>query len=230
MNYLPLLREHKNILDWNRARRIRNETKLWVKNAKAEYIKHQLEVNAKDSKKFWRNIQTISPNQKRQTSIITLIDQSTKQYIPEDEVPDYINEYFSTVGSKLDTHRDAWIYPGRDLPQLDTHRDAWIYPGRGLPQLDTHRDAWIYPGRDLPQLDTHLDAWIYPGRDSPPQLQPTTVEEVAKLIKEIDITKSSSIDHISSRVLRDAFEIISEKPTYLFNLSISVSSFPKRGS
>ena len=196
MNYLPLLREHKNILDWNRARRIRNETKLWVKNAKAEYIKHQLEVNAKDSKKFWRNIQTISPNQKRQTSIITLIDQSTKQYIPKDEVPDYINEYFSMVGCKLDTHRDAWIYPGRDLPQLDTH----------------------------------LDAWIYPGRDSPPQLQPTTVEEVAKLIKEIDITKSSSIDHISSRVLRDAFEIISEKPTYLFNLSISVSSFPKRGS
>ena len=53
------------------------------------------------------------------------------------------------------------------------------------------------------------------------------MEEVAKLIKERDITKSSSIDHISSRVLRDAFEIIPEKLTYLFNLSISVSAFPQ---
>ena len=116
---LTIAKRTQNILDWNRARRIRSESKLWVKNANGEYSKHQLKVNAKDSKKFWRNIQTIIPNQKRQTSITTLIDQSTKQYVTEDEVPDYINEYVLTVGSKMDTHRDAWIYPGHDVsPQF----------------------------------------------------------------------------------------------------------------
>ena len=42
--------------DWIRARMLRNETKQWIKNAKAEYVQNQLQDNISDSKFFLRNI------------------------------------------------------------------------------------------------------------------------------------------------------------------------------
>ena len=53
-----------------------------------------------------------------------------------------------------------------------------------------------------------------------------TVDEVIKLANDINITKSSAIDGISSRILRDTILILSEQFTYIFNLSIRYNTFP----
>ena len=56
----------------------------------------------------------------------------------------------------------------------------------------------------------------------------SNVNEVVKLINEIDNYKSSAIDNLSSRILKDAFQAIPEIITECFNLSLSTGIFPTR--
>ena len=83
---------------------------------------------------------------------------------------------FHTVGVKLDCHGDLWLYQGTEFPP----ESSLVYWGL-TPQQQ--------PGS-------------YQSGEMPPEsmVQPTTAEEVKRIIKEVDITKSSSIDYISSRV------------------------------
>ena len=59
-------------------------------------------------------------------------------------------------------------------------------------------------------------------------IEKTTSNFVSKLIKDIDCSKSSAIDYISTKVLKDAFECTVEQITYIFNLSIQYSQFPTK--
>ena len=51
-------------------------------------------------------------------------------------------------------------------------------------------------------------------------------DELIKLLREIDITKSSAIDNISSRVLKDALIILIDQFKYILNLSFTSGIFP----
>ena len=57
--------------------------------------------------------------------------------------------------------------------------------------------------------------------------QSVTQYEVCKLIKEINISKSSAYTDISSRLLKDAFTVLIRELTHLFNTSIEYGIFPK---
>ena len=50
--------------------------------------------------------------------------------------------------------------------------------------------------------------------------------EITKLVKEINISKSSAYDEISTRLFKDAFSILCRELTYLFNKCISDGTFP----
>lgn len=52
-----------------------------------------------------------------------------------------------------------------------------------------------------------------------------SVEETIKQIDSISVTKSSAIDGLSSRVLKDAFDCLPIHLTYIFNLSIDTGTF-----
>ena len=54
----------------------------------------------------------------------------------------------------------------------------------------------------------------------------STNEEVLKFCKDIDISKSSCVKNISSRVMKDALIYLSEKFTKLINLSFRSGLFP----
>lgn len=49
-----------------------------------------------------------------------------------------------------------------------------------------------------------------------------------KLVKKIKIYKSSAIDNISSRLLKDAFEVLIPQITYLFNKTVNTSTFSQK--
>ena len=51
--------------------------------------------------------------------------------------------------------------------------------------------------------------------------------EVKRLIKEICITKSSAVDEINTRLLKDAFEVLSYELTYLNNSCLQNGIFPE---
>ena len=70
--------------------------------------------------------------------------------------------------------------------------------------------------------------WRYDGEVFPNDFDflPVTQTEVEPLIKQIEISKSSSIDNLSSRIIKDAFIALLPQVTYMFNLSIEKSVFP----
>ena len=166
--------------DWEQARRIRNQTKTWIQQAKADYIKNKLEQSKGDHKKFWRTIKQVIPDNKSQSTELVLKDTTSGQTIPKNQTADYINNFFANVGSNLAKNCK--------LP--------WI------PSSQPHQ-----PTHNIDMTTSHL---------------------VHKLVKEIDCSKSSGIDNISSKVLKDAFECTVEQLTFIFNLSILHSCFPMK--
>ena len=56
----------------------------------------------------------------------------------------------------------------------------------------------------------------------------TDYEEVSKLCKDIQISKSSGFEDISAKVFKDAFRVLILQLVYLFNLSFSMGVFPDR--
>ena len=50
--------------------------------------------------------------------------------------------------------------------------------------------------------------------------------DTVEVVEKIDIHKSASIDNMSSRVLKDAFEYLIPQLTYMFNCSLKTNSFP----
>ena len=54
-----------------------------------------------------------------------------------------------------------------------------------------------------------------------------TEREVKQLIKEICITKSSAIEGLNTRILKDAFEVLSFELTYLYNSCLQNGIFPE---
>ena len=78
--------------------------------------------------------------------------------------------------------------------------------------------------------ESFCNPWVSQGTDVPWVMNDvkTDVLEVCKLINEIDIYKSSAMENLSSRVLKDAFQAIPEIITLCFNLSLETGIFPCR--
>ena len=53
--------------------------------------------------------------------------------------------------------------------------------------------------------------------DEKMDILPKSRQEVEALIRKINISKSSGIELLSSRILKDSFLVLSDKLTYLFN-------------
>ena len=76
--------------------------------------------------------------------------------------------------------------------------------------------------------EQHVEPWVYKGKISETSLDEVTVTlmEVDKACKSIDISKSSAIDGLSSKIIKDAFIALCDKLTKLFNLSLNSGKFP----
>lgn len=68
----------------------------------------------------------------------------------------------------------------------------------------------------------------FPNFLSQLRLSRITVDETIKVVSQIDISKSSAVENLTSRVLKDAFSAIPIHLAFLFNLSIDSGIFPDR--
>ena len=50
--------------------------------------------------------------------------------------------------------------------------------------------------------------------------------EVLRLVKDVNVSKSSGIDDVSSFILKEAFRVLVREVTHMFNLSVRTSSYP----
>ena len=111
--------------DWKLAKRLRNDCLATIRGAKSNVIQNELNTNWNDSKKFWQHVNTILP-QNSDRSLIKLNDNGHP--LDKDEVPDFINDYFSNIGPKLaETLNEPWVYNGmhseNQLPDIVTNED-----------------------------------------------------------------------------------------------------------
>ena len=75
----------------------------------------------------------------------------------------------------------------------------------------------------------HSATWAYFGEKEESEIDnfQTDPEEVILLCREIESLKSSGMDEISSRLCKDAFLVLADQLTYLFNCSLRLGIFPK---
>ena len=83
------------------ARNIQNFTNNMVRNARANYIKEQLEHNKSDPKKFWHSIREVIPNNNESSGSILELHNERGEPIPGQDLAHYINNYFANVGMTL---------------------------------------------------------------------------------------------------------------------------------
>ena len=75
------------------------------------------------------------------------------------------------------------------------------------------------------------DPWIFNGNPCDSSLGENivaTIDEVSKLVKDINITKASALDKLSSRLIIDALLCLNEQFTYLMNTSFAQGTFPSQ--
>ena len=168
----------KNEQLWKEAKRLRNACTNRLRQAKADFIKDNLNHNQNDPKKFWQNIQEIIPNKSTNKKNIFLNNMDTNEPIELDRVADYINEYFINIGPNLATKCNG----------------QWQYNG-------------IESNNSL--SDIH-----------------TSPEEMMNICKKININKASCIENLSSEILRDAFMVLTDRLSELFNACFDVAVIP----
>ena len=176
---LKRTKKKKDPILWVEAKRLINDCTKRLREARADYIKDNLDNNIGNQKKFWKNIQNIIPSKNKQNlGTFKLKDDNTGIEIEENETAQYINDFFVNIGPNLAKKCDQ----------------PWRFDG--VPCAD-----------NIDFISTNLD-------------------EIIKLCKEININKSSSIEHLSSEILRDAFLAVPEKLLDLFNLSFELAEIP----
>ena len=81
-----------------------------------------------------------------------------------------------------------------------------------------------------PSLATNMrDPWYYAGNIINTMLEDDFSidnDELLKLLQDIDVTKSSAIEFLSSNILKDAFICLITQLTFIFNLSFNTGIFP----
>ena len=82
----------KDPILWAEAKRLRNNCTKRLRDARAEYIKENLDNNMGDQTKFWKNIQSVIPSAKmKKVGNFKLVDQDTGLDIEENATSRYIN-------------------------------------------------------------------------------------------------------------------------------------------
>ena len=164
---------------WNEAKRLRNNCTRRLRDARADYIKENLENNMGNQKKFWKNIQNVIPSSKKKNiGNFKLTDQVSGIDIDENDTAQYINDFFVNIGPNLASKCDQ---------------------------------PWRFDGNPCPN---NIDSIF------------TDVDEIIILCKDINVNKSSCIEHLSSEIIRDAFLAVPEKIVELFNLSFALAEIP----
>ena len=93
---------------------MRNNCTRRLRQARADYISDNLNNNIGNQKKFWKNIQSLLPNDKLGNSDIHLVDDITKLEINNEHSATYINDFFMNIGPKLATKcKTPWSYTGK---------------------------------------------------------------------------------------------------------------------
>ena len=97
---LKVYQRTKQERDKKEMRKFRNLVNISIKNARADFVKDQLETHKDDPKKFWKELNTLIPNSKAASSqCFNNIKDDSKNIIPQNLLPNHVNTFFANIGS-----------------------------------------------------------------------------------------------------------------------------------
>ena len=87
---------------WTEAKRLRNNCTARLRDARADYIRDNLQNNQGNQKKFWKGIQKVIPSaNKKSKGHFKLVDIDTGSDIKEENTAQFINDFFVNIGPNL---------------------------------------------------------------------------------------------------------------------------------
>ena len=141
--------------DWAQAKQLRNRVKTAVRTSKANVIKDKLERYQHNPKKFWQEINKLLPSS-QSTRITGIVDETTGHEVPEESLMSHINDYFSSIGSKLADE----CTPGRtideQLPPRQLHFAFDRVPFTEAEVLKVCKDINVLKSSSLPNIKSHV--------------------------------------------------------------------------
>ena len=182
---------------WNIAKHLRNVTNANIRQAKRDFVLAELESCETDCKRFWYTIRSVIPSNKGDTRQEIMLKDKGKK-LPKDKVAHHINDYFINIGKMGKTDNNTTPQP------VMTTKDNVMG--------DTIQ------GCNITTSDEMTEPW---------SVDEFNVDEVLKIVKDINVSKSSGLQNVSSLIVKEAFTFLIAQVTYMFNLSLATSVFPK---
>ena len=118
------------------------------------------------------------------------------------------------------------------IPDNDSLKDIHLIDerdGTEIDKVDTARFINEYFTNIGPSLASNLNIpWTYDGENVLEQIPDivTTSNEIEKLCRDIQIYKSSSVPHLSTKLLKDAFCILTHQLTFILNKIFTTAMIP----
>ena len=131
-------------------------------------------------------------------------------------------------------HNKFWQQINELIPKSDSNRATLrLVDKNDNSEVDVSKTAdyinsfFVNIGPNLARLFT--EPWVTDMARTNMELPSmvTNEDEVKKLVKEINIYKSSAIKNLSSKLLKPAFLVIIPQLTHLFNLCLQLGIFPE---
>ena len=91
----------KNEMDWQNFKQQRNFVINLKNRLKNQYFQNKIDDNKDNSKKLWKTLNTLIPNDKKSNNITHFLTDEGKEISDKKEIAETFNRFFSTVGSKL---------------------------------------------------------------------------------------------------------------------------------
>ena len=181
---------------WNIARYFRNITNSNIRQARREFILTELRENEGNAKKFWKVIRGVIPSDKKLDDNNILLKDHGVQ-LDKKDVASFINDFFVNVGN--------FHHP---VDPVDPLADDSLDTG-GSSSSSSSEISRSEEEADLPK-----------------RLEKVRDIDVHRIVRDINVSKSSGLDNISSRIIKEAFLALIPEVTFMMNLSIMSSVFP----
>ena len=200
-------------------RTVRDKNEPWLSDDIIEAIY--------EKDKAWKKTKkTKDPNDIKAAKILRNAVKNMVRVAKADFVQDYLDDE-GTTSKKFWEKVQYVTNSGAHCPQINLINKL---NGEPVPQIDTPEYINEFFTNIGPNLaEQFQNEWV----DNLPSVEHCmlndfvfTERDVIEVIKDINVHMSASIDDLSTRVLKDAFEYLVPQLTYMFNCSLRTSLFP----
>ena len=206
-----------------RDMKIREDTPLWVTKELISEINHK-DFPYKKAQKF-PTAENLEKFKQKKNEVKKLLSSAKEEYIKNklEECEGNPRKFWRTInnisgigknkiGRKCNRLVDELgnVYENSEAAEfLNSH-----YASVGPKLAKAHKEKWRKEKCNINVTSSFSFSWI-------PE------QQVKNLVKEINISKSSAVEGLSARLLKDAFEALSFELTYIYNSCLQYGIFPE---